>query len=86
MPWNEADRVKYDVIRERYSSDLSDEESAGSGCLNSLPRKISGVLPGLMVCGIARCHPFQAVLDRAARHPQKSPDLPRAHSIVVKPQ
>ena len=28
MPWNEADRVKYDVIRERYSSDLSDEEFA----------------------------------------------------------
>ena len=26
MPWNEADRVKYHVIRERYSSDLSDEE------------------------------------------------------------
>jgi hypothetical protein len=28
MPWNEADRAKYDVIRERYSSDLSDEEFA----------------------------------------------------------
>ena len=24
MPWSEADRAKYDVIRERYSSDLSD--------------------------------------------------------------
>jgi hypothetical protein len=24
MPWNEADRAKYDVIRESYSSDLSD--------------------------------------------------------------
>ena len=28
MPWNEADRTKYDVIRERYSSDLSDAEFA----------------------------------------------------------
>ena len=26
MPWNEADRVKYDVIRHRYSTDMSDEE------------------------------------------------------------
>jgi transposase len=26
MPWNEADRVKYEVIRDRYSSDMSDEE------------------------------------------------------------
>ena len=26
MPWSEADRSKYDVIRERYSSDLSDAE------------------------------------------------------------
>ena len=26
MPWSEADRAKYDVIRERYSSDLSDTE------------------------------------------------------------
>ena len=28
MPWSDADRAKYDVIRERYSSDLSDEEFA----------------------------------------------------------
>jgi transposase len=28
MPWNEADRAKYDVIRDRYSSDLSDVEFA----------------------------------------------------------
>jgi hypothetical protein len=28
MPWNEADRAKYDVIRERYSSDLSEAEFA----------------------------------------------------------
>ena len=26
MPWNEADREKYEVIRDRYSSDLSDAE------------------------------------------------------------
>ena len=26
MPWNEADRVKYEVIRDRYSSDMSDAE------------------------------------------------------------
>lgn len=26
MPWNEADRQKYEVIRARYSSDMSDEE------------------------------------------------------------
>ena len=26
MPWSEANRAKYDVIRERYSSDLSDAE------------------------------------------------------------
>ena len=35
MPWNEADREKYDVIRERYSSDMSDAEFA----------LISGLLP-----------------------------------------
>ena len=28
MPWTEADREKYAVIRERYASDLSDEEFA----------------------------------------------------------
>jgi transposase len=28
MPWNETDRAKYAVIRERYASDLSDEEFA----------------------------------------------------------
>ena len=26
MPWNEADRIKYEVIRDRYSSDMSDAE------------------------------------------------------------
>lgn len=28
MPWTEADRVKYEVIRKRYSSDMSDAEFA----------------------------------------------------------
>ncbi len=28
MPWTEADRVNYDVIRERFSSDMSDAEFA----------------------------------------------------------
>ena len=28
MPWNEADRAKYEVIRARYSSDMSDAELA----------------------------------------------------------
>ena len=28
MPWNEADRAKYDVIRARYSSDMSEAEYA----------------------------------------------------------
>lgn len=28
MPWNETDREKYAVIRERYATDLSDEELA----------------------------------------------------------
>jgi transposase len=28
MPWNETDREKYAVIRERYATDLSDEEFA----------------------------------------------------------
>ncbi|HEY8163716.1 MAG TPA: hypothetical protein VIF34_15825 [Methylocystis sp.] len=26
MPWNEADREKYEVIRDRYSTDMSDAE------------------------------------------------------------
>ena len=28
MAWDEADRAKYAVIRDRYASDLSDEEFA----------------------------------------------------------
>jgi hypothetical protein len=28
MPWNETDREKYAVIRERYASNLSDETFA----------------------------------------------------------
>jgi transposase len=33
MPWNETDRKKYAVIRERYATDLSDEEFALIGPL-----------------------------------------------------
>jgi hypothetical protein len=29
MPWSKADRAKYDVIRERYSSDISEAERGG---------------------------------------------------------
>jgi transposase len=39
MPWNEADRVKYDVIRERYSSDLSDAEFEWIAPLLPAPKK-----------------------------------------------
>jgi hypothetical protein len=28
MPWNEANRERYSIVRERYTSDLSDEEYA----------------------------------------------------------
>jgi transposase len=28
MPWNEADRERYNIVRERYTSDSSDEEYA----------------------------------------------------------
>src|SRR5206468_4976732 len=27
-PWNEADRERYNIVRERYTSDLSDDEYA----------------------------------------------------------
>ena len=37
-------------------------------------------------CQPGRCRPFQIVLDRRARHAQTSPDLARAHPIMVKPQ
>jgi len=39
MPWNEADRVKYDVIRDRYSTDMSDEEFALISTLLPPPKK-----------------------------------------------
>lgn len=29
MPWNEADRAKYEVIRTRYSSDMSEAVAGG---------------------------------------------------------
>ena len=39
MPWSEADRAKYDVIRERYSSDLSEAEFALIFPLLPLPKR-----------------------------------------------
>lgn len=39
MPWSEADRAKYDVIRERYSSDLSEAEFALISPLLPLPKR-----------------------------------------------
>ena len=39
MPWNEADRKKYDVIRERYSSDMSDAEFALISTLLPPPKR-----------------------------------------------
>ena len=39
MPWNEADRVKYDVIRDRYSTDMSDAEFELISALLPPPKK-----------------------------------------------
>jgi transposase len=39
MPWCEADRAKYDVVRARYSSDLSDAEFALIAPLLSAPKR-----------------------------------------------
>ena len=39
MPWNEADRVKYDAIRSRYSTDMSDEEFELISALLAPPKK-----------------------------------------------
>jgi hypothetical protein len=36
-------------------TDALQELSAGSGCLNSFPRKISGILPGFSVLRVAAC-------------------------------
>ena len=39
MPWNEADRVKYEVIRARYSSDMSEAEFALIAPLLPAPKR-----------------------------------------------
>lgn len=39
MPWNEADRAKYEVIRARYATDLSDEEFALIAALLPPPKR-----------------------------------------------
>ena len=52
MPWNETDRAKYAVIRERYASDLSDEEFA----------LVQPLLPVRKSCGRKPTDP-RAILD-----------------------
>ncbi|WP_210253006.1 transposase [Beijerinckia sp. L45] len=39
MPWNEADRTKYDVIRARYSTDVSEAELALIAPLLPAPKR-----------------------------------------------
>ena len=39
MPWNEADRKKYEVIRPRYASDMSDAEFALIAALLPAPKR-----------------------------------------------
>ena len=39
MPWNEADRMKYDVIRARYSTDVSEAELALIAPLLPAPKR-----------------------------------------------
>ena len=50
MPWNEADRAKYDVIPERYSSDLSDAEFALNFPLTCDSRRRGGGSPRNHAC------------------------------------
>jgi transposase len=40
MPWDEADRAKYDVIRDRYSTDMSDAEFELISPLLPAPKKL----------------------------------------------
>ena len=40
MPWNEADRAKYEVIRDRYSTDMSDAEFELISPLLPAPKKL----------------------------------------------
>jgi putative transposase len=39
MPWNEADRAKHEVIRDRYSTDMSDAEFELISPLLPAPKK-----------------------------------------------
>jgi hypothetical protein len=50
MPWNEPDRAKYEGIRERYSSDLSDAELALIFPLSSGSRQRRGGSPANHAC------------------------------------
>jgi hypothetical protein len=40
MPWNEAERAKYEVIRDRYSTELSDAEFELIAPLLDAPKKL----------------------------------------------
>ena len=69
MPWSEADRAKYDVIRERYSSDLSESEFAlifpySDPCLRRTPLRLSAR-------SVRKTPPV--VLDVGRRKPARKP-------------
>ena len=49
-------------------------------------QSLFGDVVGQRPCQPGRPRPLQIVLDRRARHAKTSPDLARAHPIVVKPQ
>ena len=49
-------------------------------------QSLIGDAVGQRPCQPGRRRPLQIVLDRRARHAKTSPDLARAHPIVVKPQ
>ena len=49
-------------------------------------QRLVGDVVGQRPCQPGRRGPLQIVLDRRARHAKTSPDLARAHPIVVRPQ
>lgn len=77
MPWNEADRTKYEVIRERYSSDMLVAENALISTPLSPPkrrrRKPTNLLATPISPSSAKRSPFQ---------PNHTPPRLRSASIV----
>src|SRR5208283_3193087 len=61
---------------------LRDPGAAKQPSFQSVVGDVLGQRPGKP----SRRRPFQIVLDRRTRHAKTSPDLARAHPIVVKPQ